>query len=124
MQLATFCFICVNPCLSVAFCKSDFHRALLNWYDKTRRHLPWRRTCDPYAILVSEFMLQQTQVASVLPYYRNWLRRFPNFTTLAHASENEVLHAWQGLGYYNRAHQLHPLARIVPHGRGGTFPTE
>jgi A/G-specific adenine glycosylase len=79
---------------------------------------------DPYAILVSEFMLQQTQVATVLPYYRSWLQRFPDFNTLARASENEILHAWQALGYYNRARNLHAAAKIVQYRHGGGFPTD
>ena len=100
-----------------------FQRALLGWYRKRGRDLPWRRTRDPYAILVSEFMLQQTQVGTVLPYYKNWLRRFPNFTALARASEAEVLHAWQGLGYYNRARNLHTTAKLVVDRYRGRFPT-
>jgi A/G-specific adenine glycosylase len=70
-----------------------FQRSLLRWYRRHGRDLPWRRTNDPYAILLSEFMLQQTQVATVIPYYRDWLRKFPDFASLARASENEVLHA-------------------------------
>src|SRR5713101_5502656 len=85
----------------------SFRRSLLRWYRKNGRDLPWRRTRDPYAILVSEFMLQQTQVATVRSYYNRWLKRFPCFGTLAQASENDVLHAWQGLGYYARARNLH-----------------
>jgi A/G-specific adenine glycosylase len=73
-------------------------------------------------ILVSEFMLQQTQVATVIPYYHEWLRRFPNFVTLARASENDVLHAWQGLGYYARARNLHATARAVVDRHIGRFP--
>src|SRR2546423_9006928 len=84
-----------------------FRRRLLRWYRRHGRDLPWRRTRDPYAILVSEFMLQQTQVATVIPYYREWLRTFPNFASLALASENQVLRAWQGLGYYARARNFH-----------------
>src|SRR5438046_7991971 len=91
---------CVNLCGSVAFQSAEFRRRLLTWYSKRRRDLPWRRTGDAYAILVSEFMLQQTQVATVIPYYRKWLRTFRDFGSLARASENEVLRAWQGLGYY------------------------
>src|SRR5689334_9617819 len=87
---------------SVAFGSARFRRRLLSWYCQNGRDLPWRRTRDVYAILVSEFMLQQTQVATVMPYYHEWLRRFPDFGSLARASENEVLHAWQGLGYYAR----------------------
>src|ERR1700761_6884097 len=90
-----------------------FRRSLLHWFRLNARDLPWRRTCDPYAILVSEFMLQQTQVATVIPYYHEWLRRFPDFASLARASENEVLRAWQGLGYYARARNLHATAKTV-----------
>src|SRR2546423_2603501 len=100
-----------------------FRRALLKWYRRHRRDPPWRHTRDPYRILVSEFMLQQTQVVTVLPYYANWLRRFPNFTTLARASQSEVLHAWQGLGYYARARNLQAAARLVKRRHRGRFPT-
>ena len=110
--------ISVNPVLDVAL----FRRALLTWYRKHGRDLPWRRTTDPYAILVSEFMLQQTQVATVIPYYDEWMRRFPDFASLAGASEQEVLHAWQGLGYYARARNLHATARVVMERHGGRFP--
>jgi A/G-specific adenine glycosylase len=99
-----------------------FRSVLLRWYSKNGRDLPWRRTRDPYPILVSEFMLQQTQVATVLPYYRNWLRRFPNFNTLAGTSETEVLHAWQGLGYYARARNLQRTAKLVINRHDGKFP--
>jgi len=85
----------------------------MNWYRRNGRKLPWRETRDPYAILVSEVMLQQTQVATAIPYYKAWLRRFPDFAALAHASENNVLHAWQGLGYYARARNLHAAAIAV-----------
>lgn len=90
-----------------------FRRSLLRWFRHNGRDLPWRKTRDPYAILVSELMLQQTQVATVIPYYTKWLRRFPDFASLARASQNDVLHAWQGLGYYNRARNLHSAAKIV-----------
>jgi len=90
-----------------------FRRALLGWYGKHGRDLPWRRTRDPYAILVSEFMLQQTQVGTVIPYYDGWLERFPDFHSLGHASESDVLHAWQGLGYYARARNLHAAAKLM-----------
>src|SRR6266478_8517144 len=99
-----------------------FQRALLGWYRERGRDLPWRRTRDPYAILVSEFMLQQTQVATVLPYYNEWLRRWSDFSALARASESSVLHAWQGLGYYARARNLHATARIVVDRYGGHLP--
>ena len=94
-----------------------FQRPLLRWLRRYGRNLPWRRTRDPYAILVSEFMLQQTQVATVIPYYDEWLRRFPDFASLARACENDVLRAWQGLGYYARARNLHATAKVVVHRR-------
>ncbi len=109
----TLSIICVNPCPSVAFPKAEFRRALTTWYRKHGRDLPWRRTRDPYAILVSEFMLQQTQVATVIPYYHEWFRQFPDFAALNRASENDILRAWQGLGYYARARNLHATARAV-----------
>src|SRR6266700_1477104 len=99
-----------------------FRRSLLRWYRQHGRDLPWRRTRYPYAILVSEFMLQQTQVATVLPYYSRWLRRFPDFASVARASQNDVLHAWQGLGYYNRARNLRAAARIVRDRHRGILP--
>jgi A/G-specific adenine glycosylase len=99
-----------------------FRRSLVGWYRRNGRDLPWRRTRDPYAILVSELMLQQTQVAAVIPYYDKWLRRFPDFASLARASENEVLRAWQGLGYYARARNLHATAKTVIDRHGGRFP--
>ena len=101
-----------------------FHRLLRNWFDRHGRNLPWRQTRDPYRILVSEFMLQQTQVTTVIPYYRRWFRRFPNFASLAAASENDVLHAWQGLGYYSRARNLHATAKAVQDRHRGEFPRE
>jgi len=101
-----------------------FRRSLVRWYRRNGRDLPWRRTRDPYAILVSEFMLQQTQVATVIPYYHEWLRRFPDFRSVARASENDVLRAWQGLGYYARARNLHRSAKTVIDRFGGNFPPE
>jgi A/G-specific adenine glycosylase len=100
----------------------EFRRYLLRWYSKNGRDLPWRQTRDPYAVLVSEFMLQQTQVVTVLPYYKDWLWRFPTFAALAHASENDVLHAWQGLGYYARARNLHATAKLIMNRYGGQLP--
>jgi A/G-specific adenine glycosylase len=86
---------------------------LLAWYAEQGRDLPWRRTSDPYAILVSEVMLQQTQVARVLPRYSAWLRRWPTVDSLAAATPADVIRAWQGLGYNRRALALHRSARIV-----------
>jgi A/G-specific adenine glycosylase len=102
----------------------EFRRSLHQWFRRHGRELPWRKTRDPYAILVSEFMLQQTQVATVIPYYTKWLRRFPDFASVARASQNDVLHAWQGLGYYNRARNLHAASKIVQDRHGGIFPAD
>jgi A/G-specific adenine glycosylase len=99
-----------------------FRRALLAWYRKNGRDLPWRHTRDPYAILVSELMLQQTQVATVIPYYRRWLERFPDFASLARATDSDVLHAWQGLGYYARARNLHAAAKLIIARHRGILP--
>ena len=99
-----------------------FRRSLFRWFRRHGRDLPWRRTREPYPILVSEFMLQQTQVATVIPYYNRWLCRFPDFASLARASENDVLHAWQGFGYYARARNLHATVRTVADQYRGQFP--
>jgi len=97
---------------------------LIHWYDRHRRDLPWRRTRDPYAVLVSEVMLQQTRVETVLPYYVRFLQRFPSASHLAAASEDEVLRLWQGLGYYRRARQLHQAARVLVERYGGQVPPD
>jgi A/G-specific adenine glycosylase len=101
-----------------------FRSSLLRWFRRHGRDLPWRKTRNAYAILVSEFMLQQTQVGTVIPYYEKWLGRFPNFASVACASQNDVLHAWQGLGYYNRARNLHAAAKIVQDRYRGIFPSD
>jgi A/G-specific adenine glycosylase len=97
---------------------------LLAWYAKHARDLPWRHTRDPYAVMVSEVMLQQTQVRTVIPFYQNWLKRFPDFETLAAAPESAVLHAWQGLGYYRRARNLHAAAKVVVRQHQGALPCD
>lgn len=97
---------------------------LAAWFREHGRDLPWRRTADPYAIMVSEFMLQQTQVATVIPFFERWLARFPDFPALAAASEAEVLAAWQGLGYYSRARNLHRAAQQVVSELGGSLPRD
>jgi len=98
--------------------------ALLHWYAAGHRDLPWRRTRDPYAIWVSEIMLQQTQVTTVIPYYERFLARFPNIAALASAPLDEVLALWQGLGYYARARSLHAAARYVCEAHDGKIPRE
>lgn len=100
-----------------------FRDRLLAWFAEHGRDLPWRQTRDPYAILVSELMLQQTQVDRVLDYYTRFLARFPTFEALARASEEEVVAAWEGLGYYNRARNFRKLARVVTDEYSGAFPT-
>jgi A/G-specific adenine glycosylase len=95
---------------------------LTSWYETRKRDLPWRRTRDPYAIWVSEVMLQQTQVKTVLGYYERWMERFPTLTALAAAEDADVLHAWQGLGYYSRARRLLSGARAVVERHGGELP--
>ncbi len=99
-----------------------FRRALLRWYDLNRRDLPWRNTRDPYRIWLSEIMLQQTRVAAVLEYYRVFLERFPSVEALAAASEDAVLAAWSGLGYYRRARMLRRCAQEIIREHGGRFP--
>jgi len=101
-----------------------FHEDLMAWYDRHSRDLPWRRSRDPYAIVVSEFMLQQTQVATVIPYYQKWLEIFPDWKTLAQADEPQVLKAWEGLGYYRRARFLHQLARHLYENLQGRLPED
>ena len=91
----------------------DFSRRLRAWYRRNSRDLPWRKTRDPYRVLVSELMLQQTQVSRVLDYYGSFLDRFPTLTSLAAARPRQVREAWEGLGYYARARNLHRLAREV-----------
>jgi len=93
------------------------------WYQTAARDLPWRRTRDPYAIAVSEFMLQQTQVVTVIPYYARWMKQFSDWAALAEAKEETVIKAWEGLGYYRRARNLQALARAVV-AAGGDLPRD
>src|ERR1700722_6265681 len=96
--------------------------ALLAWYRAHKRDLDWRRTRDPYAIWISEIMLQQTRVAAVIPYYRRFLARFPTVRHLARAREDTVLRHWAGLGYYSRARNLHRAAKEIVARHSGAFP--
>src|SRR3977135_3672606 len=95
-------------------------RRILNWYQKHKRDLPWRRSRDPYRIWISEIMLQQTRVAAVIPYYERFLARFPDVLALASAPGQELLAAWAGLGYYARARNLQRAAKKIR--ELGAFP--
>jgi A/G-specific adenine glycosylase len=112
--------------MSVLPSSSTVAAALERWFSTQGKDYPWRRTRDPYAILVSEVMLQQTQIATVLAggYYQNWIDRFPDFHSLAEASEEEVLKAWEGLGYYRRARNLQRLARVIVSDHAGEMPRD
>ena len=97
---------------------------LLSWYDANARSLPWRSDPIPYKVWISEIMLQQTQVETVLPYFERFVARFPNLPSLAQAEESEVLQVWEGLGYYSRARNLHKAARIILNVHGGQLPSD
>ena len=102
---------------------SDFPKRILAWYDKSGRHnLPWQQQPTPYRVWISEVMLQQTQVSTVIPYFQRFMQRFPDVTTLAQADVDEVLHLWSGLGYYSRARNLHRAARVLAGEYRGVFP--
>ncbi len=100
----------------------DFSQKIVEWFLKNARDLPWRRTSDPYKIWISEVMLQQTTVATVIPYFERFLKRFPDVRTLASAREEEVLKFWEGLGYYRRAKNLHKGAQFVVSECEGRLP--
>jgi A/G-specific adenine glycosylase len=101
---------------------SRIAQRLLGWYDEEKRDLPWRKTKNPYRILVSEIMLQQTQVETVIPYYRRFLKNFPTVKALSDASLDDVLKAWENLGYYSRARNLHAAARMIVERFKGRVP--
>lgn len=103
---------------------SSLQTRLLNWYDKNKRTLPWRNHPDPYAVWVSEIMLQQTRVETVIPYFEKWMQLFPNLAVLAKAPERKALNAWEGLGYYSRARNLHKAARMVVKECRGELPRD
>ena len=102
----------------------QFHDALHGWFRKCGRDLPWRRNRSPYAVLISEFMLQQTTVGAVIPYFERWMREFPDIKTLAVASEERVLKLWEGLGYYSRARNLLRAAREIVEKHDGAIPED
>ncbi len=102
--------------------QSRFSKLLLTWYSHHRRDLPWRGLSDPYPVWISEIMLQQTQVNTVIPYYRRWLKKYPTLKKLAASSEQDILTAWEGLGYYSRARNLLRTAKIIQKEINGKFP--
>jgi A/G-specific adenine glycosylase len=102
--------------------KKEFSRALLKWYAANKRLLPWRDNPDPYAVWISEAMLQQTRVDTVIPYFQRWMGCFPSVESLAHASEEDVLNAWEGLGYYTRARNLRKAAHLLCEKFQGILP--
>jgi len=104
--------------------KAVFGARLLLWYAARKRDLPWRRTKDPYRIWISEIMLQQTTVNAVVPYYRAWLRTYPNVRALARSPLRAVLKSWEGLGYYQRARNIHRTAKIIVAEHNGRFPAD
>src|SRR5216684_7449965 len=103
---------------------ATLRKQLLDWFQQFQRDLPWRRTKDPYRIWLSEIMLQQTRVATAIPYYERFLLRFPDVHALATAPEEEVLRLWSGLGYYSRARNLQKAAQEIVAKHNGVFPSE
>ena len=103
---------------------SPIANSLLEWYKLNARHLPWRQQPEPYHIWISEIMLQQTRVETVVPYYKRWMCRFPTLTALASASLQEVLVVWEGLGYYQRARNIHKTAQLISTKYGGKLPDD
>lgn len=109
---------------SSLFSAKQFAHNLVTWYRSSHRDMPWRLTKDPYCIMVSEFMLQQTQVATVIPYYIRFVQRFPNLQSLASAAPEEVLSYWAGLGYYSRVRNLQAACQQIVMHHGGIFPRD
>ena len=103
---------------------SQFQKKLISWFLKHQRHLPWRIRGNPYRIFVVEVMLQQTQIKTVIPYYKRWLKVFPNIEALARAPLDKVLKLWEGLGYYTRARNLHKAAKMIVAEFGGKIPSD
>jgi A/G-specific adenine glycosylase len=103
---------------------TEVSRRLLDWYERASRCLPWRGSQDPYAVWVSEIMLQQTRVETVIPYFQRWMEHFPTLRALANAPEQDVLREWEGLGYYSRARNLHKAAGLVVTRFDGVLPSQ
>lgn len=104
--------------------RSDLRRKLLAWFAIHARHMPWRSDPKPYHVWVSEIMLQQTQVATVLPYYERWMKSYPTVQHLAAADESELMRHWEGLGYYRRVRSMHAAAQKIMQDHGGKFPLD
>lgn len=103
--------------------KINFSRRVLSWFDQYgRKDLPWQQDINPYRVWVSEIMLQQTQVKTVIPYFLSFTEKLPDVHALANASEDTVLHLWTGLGYYSRARNLHKTAKLICNDHNGLFP--
>ena len=101
-----------------------FSTDVLSWFDEHGRHdLPWQKSITAYRVWISEIMLQQTQVKTVIPYYKSFIKKFPNIEILAAAKEDEVLHYWSGLGYYARARNLHKCAKLINQKKNKSFPS-
>ena len=90
-----------------------FSATIIKWYHKNKRDLPWRNTKDPYRIWISEIMLQQTQVNTVIPYYNKWMKKYPTVKDLSQAELDDLLYLWQGLGYYNRVESIYKASKII-----------
>ena len=115
----------MQPFLSLTLSeKHRFAETLLTWFAANARDLPWRRTYDPYGVWVSEIMLQQTQMDRAVNYFNAWMERFPSISAVAEAPEEAILKAWEGLGYYRRARNLHTAAKILVAENGGEIPTD
>ncbi|MEG2643351.1 MAG: A/G-specific adenine glycosylase, partial [Eubacterium sp.] len=102
--------------------KQQFASDLVHWFQENKRDLPFRKTKDPYSIWISEIMAQQTQIDTLIPYYKQFIQKFPDVSTLAAAEESDVLKAWEGLGYYSRAKNLHKAAKKIMEEHHGRFP--
>jgi A/G-specific adenine glycosylase len=98
--------------------------SLLEWFDKNKRELPFRKNRNPYSIWISEVMLQQTKVETVIPYYMSWIKKFPNIEAVAEASEESILKSWEGLGYYSRCKNFHKAAKIIVNDYGSVIPKD
>ncbi len=97
---------------------------LLKWFQREQRPLPWRQSYVPYQVWISEIMLQQTQVVTVLPYYKRWMKSLPDIQSVAHTDEEHLLKLWEGLGYYSRVRNIQKAAKVICEEYGGIFPND